>query len=206
MNSVASVAVPAAASAPALAAAPVASPRVSLASLDGASNVVVLRTASHEAVRKAALAADGAPFAVPDSLCPRCASPRAAADACPQCGVRFEGFDDALALPPRWLRDEWVALLRDWGNDAHHVQLRRKAQQLDALAEVGRLYRLRLAAAPDDPIAAEGRQDVLRLAAVAMTLTPGDDGVAQRKRAAWLIGGGLVAALLLLMTALLLWR
>lgn len=158
-------------------------PRVSLASVEGASNVVVLRTAGHEAVSKAAIAADlPEPFRAPPTVCPRCISPRTGAAECPHCGVRFETYEEALALPPRWLRDEWLLLLRDWGNEAKHAQVRRKAQQLDALAAVGRLYRLRLAAVPEDPIAAQGREDVLRLAAVPMNYGPMEDSVEQRRK------------------------
>jgi len=158
-------------------------PRVSLASIEGASNVVVLRTAGHEAVSKAAMAADlPQPFQAPPNVCPRCISPRTGAAECPHCGVRFEGYEEALSLPPRWLRDEWLPLLRDWGNEAKHAQVRRKAQQLDSLAAVGRLYRLRLVAVPEDPIAAQGREDVLRLAAVPMNYGPSDDAAEQRRR------------------------
>lgn len=151
-------------------------PRVSLASTEGGSNVVVLRTAGHDAVAKAAAAADDAPFAVPDNVCPRCIAPRAAAAACPHCGISFERYEASMTMPPKWLRDDWVALLRDWGNEAKHTIVRRKAQQLDALAAVGRLYRLRLATVPEDPFAHEGRAEILRLAAVTISLArPGED-------------------------------
>lgn len=146
-------------------------PRVSLASTEGGSNVVVLRTAGHDAVTKAATAADAAPFAVPDNVCPRCIAPKANAPECPHCGINFERYEESMTAPPRWLRDDWVSLLRDWGNEAKHATLRRKAQQLDALAAVGRLYRLRLAFVPEDPFALEGRADILRLAAVSISLT-----------------------------------
>ena len=107
-------------------------------------------------------------------------------------------------MPPRWLRDEWLALLRDWGNESKHAQVRRKAQQLDALAAVGRLYRLRLAAAPEDPIAAQGREDVLRLAAVPMNYGAVEDSLEQRRKvvtfAAAVVAGLLVLLALWVMT------
>lgn len=176
--------------------------RVSLASVEGASNVVVLRTAGHDAVNKAAIAADlPEPFLAPPNVCPRCVSPRTGAEECPHCGVRFEGYEEALSMPPRWLRDEWLQLLRDWGNEAKHAQLRRKAQQLEALAAVGRLYRLRLVAVPEDPIAAQGREDVLRLAAVPMNYGTSDDTLEQRKRIITLS----VVAVVALLVSLALW-
>lgn len=158
-------------------------PRVSLASASGASNVVVLRTASHDAVARAAAAVES-PFAIPEGLCPKCvARKRDGVEECPHCGVRFELFEEATVLPPKLLREEWVSVLQDWGNDAKHQQLRRKAQQLDALASVGRLYRLRQANFPEDPFAAEALNDILRLAAVPIGLPrPDDAGAEQRKR------------------------
>ncbi len=174
-------------------------PRVSLASTDGGSNVVVLRTAGHEAVAKAAASADQSPFAVPDAVCPRCIAPRAQANECPHCGISFERYEESMTLPPRWLRDDWVALLRDWGNDAKHVQLRRKAQQLDSLAAVGRLYRVRLAYVPEDPMAAEGRADVLRLASVPMAFAPPDEVTNTRRRNVLFGLGGLFIVVVVLM-------
>ena len=161
-------------------------PRVSLASSEGSSNVVVLRTAGHEATQKAARAADEGPFVIPEGVCPRCIAARASTPSCPHCGILFESFDEATVLPPKWLRDEWIDLLRDWGNEQKHTQLRRKAQQTDGLAAVGRLYRLRQASVPEDPVAAEGRADVLRLAAVAISFRPpsSDEDLEQRKRKA----------------------
>ncbi|MBL8915354.1 MAG: hypothetical protein JNM17_31915 [Archangium sp.] len=172
-------------------------PRVSLASVSGASNVVVLRTASHDAVARAAAAAES-PFAIPEGLCPKCvARKREGSVECPHCGVRFEIFEEATALPPKLLRDEWVALLQDWGNDSKHQQLRRKAQQLDALATVGRLYRLRQANFPEDPFAAEALTDILRLAAVPMGIPRSDELGADQRRKVITIAVGVMALFLL---------
>ena len=157
-------------------------PRFSLESTQGSSNVVVLRTAGHEATQKAARAADEGPFVLPEGVCPKCIAPRATTPSCPYCGILFESFDEATVLPPKWLRDEWVEVLRDWGNDAKHSQLRRTAQQSDALAAVGRLYRLRQAFVPEDPVAEEGRADVLRLAAAAISLRSAPDMEEQHRR------------------------
>ncbi len=180
--------------APRLAALP---PRVSLASVEGVSNVVVLRTAGHEAVARAAAAADAGPFAIPEGVCPKCVAKRVEAPACPHCGIRYETFDEAALLPPRWLRDDWVALLRDWGNEARHAQLRRKAQQADALAAVGRLYRLRQAFTPEDPVAELGRGEVLRMAAVAISFRPPSDDVDDKRRKLLVVVGVTLAALLI---------
>ena len=76
--------------------------------------------------------------------------------------------------------------------------MRRKAQQLDALAAVGRLYRLRLVAVPEDPIAAQGREDVLRLASVPMSYGAPDDTLERRRRIVTLVGAGMVLVLAVL--------
>ncbi len=171
-----------------------AAPRVSLASTGGASNVVMLRTSSVEAVQKAAVAAEEDPFAIPEGVCPKCIARRAKAEACPHCGIRFAAFDEAAMLPPKWLREEWTDVLRDWSADEKHAQVRRKAQQVDALAAVGRLYRLRQAAVPEDPVAAEGLADVLRLAAVPIGLPREREDDVERRRKVVLVS---VAALVL---------
>lgn len=153
---------------------PISSPtpaRMTLSS-QGASNVVVLRTSAHDAVAKAAQAAEANPFAVPDGLCPKCIARKSEGDACPHCGLHFDSADEQVLGPPRWLKDAWVSLLRDWGNESAHQSLRRKAQQGDALAAVGRLYRLRQASTPDDPYSAEGLADVLRMAAMHIAFRP----------------------------------
>lgn len=147
-------------------------PRVSLASSPTASNVVMLRTASVEAVERAAQSADASPFEVPEGHCPKCLARRDGSPSCPQCGVQFLYFQEAHVAPPVWLKQAWVELLRDWGNDAQHDRLRARAQQEDALTALGRLYRLRLAVEPNDPIAEKGRGEVLRLAAAPMTYRP----------------------------------
>ena len=147
-------------------------PRVTLSS-DGASNVLVLRSASHDAVVRAAQAAVQAALTVPDDRCPRCIAPRTAAANCPQCGISY-AVDPATFAPPAWLDTDWRALLGDWGSESRHQALREKARRADALADVGRLYRVRLAVTPDDPFATNGLSEVLRLAAMAIALRPDD--------------------------------
>jgi hypothetical protein len=182
-------------------------PRVSLASTEGGSNVVVLRTAGHEAVQKAAKAAEEGPFAIPEGVCPKCIARRADTPSCPHCGILFQTFDEASVLPAKWLREEWVEVLRDWNNQALHAQLRRKAQQADALPAVGRLYRLRQAFVPEDPVAEEGRADVLRLAASAISFRPATSGEdAERRKRAALVATLLVAMVILIMLAVQLLR
>lgn len=147
-------------------------PRVSLVSSPAASNVVTLRTATTEAVERAALAADEAPFEVPEGFCPKCLARRGAGPSCGQCGLDFAAAASLETEPESWLRESWVALLRAWGDEGAHDALRLRAQREDGLTALGRLYRLRLAAEPDDAIAENGRAEVLRLASVSLLQQP----------------------------------
>jgi hypothetical protein len=172
-------------------------PRISLASSPMASNVVMLRTATVEAVERAQRAAEGDPFEAPKDLCPKCLARRADGPSCPHCGVVFQAFQPDNLTPPQWLRDAWLELLRDWGNDAAHEALRLRAQQEGALTLLGRLYRLRLAVEPADPIAEKGRTDVLRLASAPMSFRPREEPGSRKVKPAviavvLLVGAGTV--------------
>jgi len=176
--------------------------RMSLASTSGGSNVVVLRTSSHEAVQKAADAADTGPFEIPEGVCPKCIARKSPAAECPHCGIRFASFDEAAVLPVKWLHEDWVGVLHDWGNESKHTLLRRKAQQADALASVARLYRLRQAAVPEDPVAAEALSDIVRLAAVPIGLPRTNPDLAEKRRT--LLLASIVALLMVLLVGLVL--
>ncbi len=140
-----------------------------LSSSPSASNVVLLKTPTTEAVEKAAKAARTNPFEVPAGLCPKCVSRRQpSARSCGQCGLVFDMLDEKTLEPPDWLSADWKALLLSWGDEAEHDRIRKKAAQADALAIIGRLYRLRLATMPDDPYALRGREEIMRLASISV--------------------------------------
>lgn len=179
--------------------------RMSLSSAQGASNVVMLRTAGLEAIEKASRAADSDAFTLPAGFCPKCVAKRGAAPFCPQCGVSFDTFEEANVVPPPWLKEAWIDLLRDWGNETRHETLRQRARQADSLTDLGRLYRLRLAAEPLDPIAENGRAEVLRMASVPIAFRP----AAEEPKTHWLkvvfallVIGGCIAAAAALITSL----
>lgn len=143
-------------------------PKVSLVSSPHATNVVTLRTAATEAILAADVVRD--PLAVPDGHCPKCLEPREAqGTACPHCGLVFQRFNPATVEAPAWLVGAFHELLGDWGSEAHHEQLCAEANRRGALQHLGRLYRLRLAWFPDDPWAELGREEVVRLAELAVT-------------------------------------
>ncbi len=143
-----------------------------LASSAEASNVVVLRAPTSAAVDSARQFADADPFRVPEDHCPKCISKRdEAALACRTCGLVFANARPEDLEPPPDLAAMWKELLRDWGTEARHGSVRRLAVERDQLPSLGRLYRLRLAHMPDDPIAQRGRDDVF--AAASSVMVPG---------------------------------
>lgn len=136
-----------------------------LASTAAGSNVVALRTPMGDALERARAAAMGDPFRVPEGRCPKCcASKPPEAHACPQCGLVFAQFDASSVEPAEWLKVEWVNVLKAWDEPVKHTELLQRATAEGALAQLGRLYRLRLVDSPGDPIAERGRDEVLRLA------------------------------------------
>ncbi len=127
------------------------------------SNEVVLRSPTADAVASAAKSVGNA-FEVPPGLCVKCLTPVVAGkNECPSCG---NPYDKQPELPevPEWLKTSWVELLAHWDDAARHDKLRKQAVERQELASIGRLYRVRLARHPNDPIATLGRDEVLRLA------------------------------------------
>lgn len=163
-----------------------------LASSSEASNVVMLRAPTAAAVDSARAFADADPFAVPDGFCPKCLSRRdGPSTACPTCGLVFANLDVAQLRPPTDLAAMWTELLRDWGDEARHAAVRRLVMERGQLPELARLYRLRLAAMPEDPIAQRGRDDVLSAASAVVLLPRGPREPPQTPLAVKLLVGGL---------------
>jgi Zn ribbon nucleic-acid-binding protein/ribosomal protein L32 len=147
-------------------------PRVSLVSSPTASNVVTLKTVATDAVQQASQSAAHA-FEVPASVCPKCIARKGAGRACAQCGLVFSAFDERHVQPPEWLAADWVSLLGEWGNDGAHERLRAQASRSGALADLARLYRLRLTVCEDDPWALKAKEEILSLASsVALRPSP----------------------------------
>jgi hypothetical protein len=106
------------------------------------------------------------PFAVPDGRCPKCVAPRPeSAQACNQCGLVFANHVPSEQQLSAELAEAWRALAASWGDPEAHDLALSGATARGELAAMGRLYRIRLARQPMDPIAQRGRDEVLRLAA-----------------------------------------
>jgi hypothetical protein len=112
------------------------------------------------------------PLAVPDGYCPKCISPRSReAPACGQCGLVFDSASPEEYQPAPALLASWIRLLGAWEDPSGHERFLREASTQGELAATGRLYRIRLAQAPDDPLARRGRDEVIRLATAAASLS-----------------------------------
>lgn len=168
-----------------------------LASSAEASNVVMLRAPTAAAVDSARAFADGDPFEVPEGLCPKCISKRDRGDACPTCGLIFANIEHDQVRPPEDLAAMWKELLRAWGDETRHAAVRRLAMERSQLPDLARLYRLRLAAMPEDPIAQRGRDEVLAAASSVVLLPRGPREPAQAPLAVKVLVGGLAVVVMI---------
>ncbi len=114
--------------------------------------------------------ANGDAWSVPEGHCPKCIAVRPPqAISCAQCGLLFENFKPEELEPPPGIADQFQRLLSTWEDIEAHDRLVQAALIQGELATVGRLYRIRLARAPQDAYAARGRDEVLRLATASST-------------------------------------
>ncbi len=110
------------------------------------------------------------PFSVPDGYCPKCIAVRPVqSTSCAQCGLVFANFKPEELAPSPAIAEQFQHLLSNWGVIEEHDRLVHAALIQGELATVGRLYRIRLAHAPQDAYAARGRDEVLRLATASST-------------------------------------
>jgi hypothetical protein len=109
-------------------------------------------------------------WAIPEGHCPKCVAPRPAdATSCAQCGLHFASFKPDELRPAPALEEPMQRLLSSWEDVAAHDRMIQAALVQGELATVGRMYRIRLARAPQDAYAARGRDEVLRLATASST-------------------------------------
>jgi hypothetical protein len=143
------------------------------------------------------------PFEVPPGRCPKCVAPRpSSGSSCHQCGLVFANFVAAESEPSPELRAAWTGLIGRWDDMGAHDRTMAAAVARGELAAVGRLYRIRLARQPRDPIATRGRDEVLRRATTTSPLLSSNTPVNTERvkrvlfvvAAMWLAGcvGGLV--------------
>jgi hypothetical protein len=161
-------------------------------------SVTALRVVRSEGPAPGA-ALDGDPFQAPPGHCPKCVAPmREEAGACAACGLVFANFIPEEHQPSEALAGEWRALLARWGEPDAHDEVMTQAMARGELAMVGRLYRVRLARAPNDALAQRGRDEVVRRVTSASPLaSDGPSPELGRKMKNMVMGGVLLVALLL---------
>ncbi len=138
--------------------------------------VVALRPSGEQVREAAELARSEDPFAVPPGFCPKCIAARKEDEpACAGCGLIYACFVPAEHRASEPLRQAWLSVLSRWDDRDAHDRLVSLAMARGELAQAGRLYRIRLAQAPDDLYAQRGRDEVVRLglasASAALTRT-----------------------------------
>jgi hypothetical protein len=167
--------------------------------------VVTLRPSEGQVREAAELARSGEPFAVPPGYCPKCIAVRKeGAESCASCGLVYSNFDPREHELSEPLRAAWLAVLERWDDRDAHDRLLSLAMGRNELAMAGRLYRIRLAQAPDDLYAQRGRDEVVRLATASpVAFTPTPANAASNKGQLW---AALLFFFILLVVGLLLFR
>jgi hypothetical protein len=109
----------------------------------------------------------------PPGYCPKCIGPRKdGVVVCPFCGLEYARFRPDEFRPSPVLASTWLGVQELWESKGAHDKILALASEKGELAGLGRLYRIRLARNPDDPVAKRGREEVLRLATASSTLMP----------------------------------
>lgn len=104
-------------------------------------------------------------FTPPPGHCPKCVSSRREVDtSCAQCGLVYANFLAEEHQPSEDLKGAWRSLAERWEEWEAHDRLLTLAMGRGELASAGRLYRVRLARAPDDAVAHRAREEVVRRA------------------------------------------
>lgn len=164
-------------------------------------SVTALRVVRTDAPSAAPSTVEGDPFQAPPGHCPKCVAPmRDDATSCAACGLVFANFIPDEHLPSEALAQEWHALLATWHDWDAHDRLLAQAMGRGELAMAGRLYRMRLARAPNDAQALRGRDEVVRRVTTAAALTSdGPSPALGRKVKSAVMGAVLVVCLVLLL-------
>ncbi|WP_163994473.1 hypothetical protein [Pyxidicoccus caerfyrddinensis] len=112
-------------------------------------------------------------FEAPPGACPKCVAPRREdAESCAQCGLVYVNFTPDEHRPSEVLAEAWQSLAAEhWDDWEAHDRLMTLAMGRGELAMLGRLYRLRLARAPDDVMAQRGRDELVRRATLVVPAT-----------------------------------
>jgi len=110
----------------------------------------------------------GSTIQIPPGYCPKCITIRTPqALICNACGLVFANFRAEEHQPSAALESAWRALEDRWARQDEHEKFLQMAFNMDELAKAGRLYRIRLAALPDDVQAKTALESMVRMASTA---------------------------------------
>ncbi len=167
--------------------------------------VVALRPSEEQVREAAALARSEDPVAVPPGFCPKCiAARKEGTESCASCGLVYANFSPEEQQLSEPLRAAWLSVLERWDDRDAHDRLLSLAVGRGELAMAGRLYRIRLAQAPDDLYAQRGRDEVVRLATASpVTFKPPQ---AQSNSSKVQLLGALILFLVLVVVGMLIYR
>jgi hypothetical protein len=112
----------------------------------------------------------GSTLQIPPGHCPKCITPRTPqALICNSCGLVFANFRAEEHQPSAALESAWRALEDRWAKQEEHEKFLQMSFNMGELAKAGRLYRIRLAALPDDVQAKTALESMVRMASTAAT-------------------------------------
>ena len=95
----------------------------------------------------------------------------------------FANFRAEEHQPSAALESAWRGLEERWGKQEEHEKFLQMSFNMGELAKAGRLYRIRLAATPDDPQAKVALESMVRMASTAAAAAAKTDpGELQRNR------------------------
>ncbi len=110
----------------------------------------------------------GSTIQIPPGHCPKCITPRTReALICNACGLVFANFRAEEHQPSAALEAAWRGLEERWPKAEEHEKFLQMAFNMDELAKAGRLYRIKLAASPDDAAAKAALESMVRMASTA---------------------------------------
>ena len=112
--------------------------------------------------------ARGSTIQIPPGHCPKCITPRnPQVLICSACGLVFANFRAEEHQPSAALESAWRGLEERWTKQDEHEKFLQLAFNMDELAKAGRLYRIRLAATPEDPQAKMALELMVKMASTA---------------------------------------
>lgn len=143
------------------------------------------------------------PFSPPGTCCPKCAAQKRSLLNCVNCGADFGKLEVMSLQPPRWLREMWGMVWGMWDDVTAHESMLNEAVKRDALPALARLYRVRLAWSPKEPMAEACLKEVARRAALPLAQAVHEDTTPRRRRALLWASVTMGSMLVMLLTSVL---